>query len=117
MRTISLDEAVGVIKEWGVDCDNFVAHNYHPVMFGGEPTDNSVEMGEYFLHCLRKVCDLGINAQSDKETIAGLETENFRLESMVSALYHYNDRLVRYFELENRWLIDTLKKFIPRQEE
>lgn len=58
---ISVDEAIGVIKEWGVDCDNFVAHNYRQFLIGGEPTDNSIDLSEYFSKCLKTVCDLGIN--------------------------------------------------------
>ena len=64
MKGISIEEAVGVIKEWGVDCDNFVAMKYCQSMHGGEPSDNSIELSEYFLECLKIVCDLGIKAHA-----------------------------------------------------
>ena len=61
---ISIDEAIGVIKEWGVDCDNFVANNYRQTMQGGDPSDNSIALSEYFLNCLKMVCDLGIKSHN-----------------------------------------------------
>ena len=59
-KDISIKEATGVIKEWGVDCDNFVAHNYSQSLHNGNPSDNSQELAQYFLACLKIVCDLGI---------------------------------------------------------
>ena len=59
---ISIGEAIYIIKEWGVDCDNYVAQNYKQYLVGGEPTDNSIQLSEYFLKCLKTACDLGIKA-------------------------------------------------------
>lgn len=56
----SLMEAVEVIKEWGVDCDNFVAMNFKNRMVGGDVDDNSMELSEYFQDCLKIVTDFGI---------------------------------------------------------
>ena len=67
---ISTEEAVEVIKEWGVDCDNFVAHNYSHRMVSGGPTDNSIELGEYFLKCLKIVTDLGLQSQAQPQDSA-----------------------------------------------
>jgi len=64
-KEISDNEAVKVIEEWGVDCDNFVAHKCKQFMTGGEPNDNSIELGDYFLGCLRVVCGIGIKAHNN----------------------------------------------------
>ena len=68
---ISTDEAIGIIKKWGVDCDNFVACNYHQIMVGGYLSDNSQECADYFLECLRIVTAIAIkkskNGQNTKE--------------------------------------------------
>ena len=66
MKEVSIEEAVKTINEWGVDCDNFVAHNYRQSLVSGEPTDDSVELSEYFLNCLKVVCDLGIKSHKWK---------------------------------------------------
>ena len=65
---ISIDEAVGVIKEWGVDCDNFVSVHYQQKLYGGEPSDNSMECAQYFHTCLTMVCNLGIKAHNQKDS-------------------------------------------------
>jgi len=75
MIKVSTDEAIKTITEWGVDCDNFVAHTYTQMMNGGDPTDNSQECADYFVECLRIVCDLGIQSHDEycnwaKEAIA-----------------------------------------------
>ena len=59
-KEISTKTAVATIEEWGVDCDNFVAHNSRQFLVNGEPSDNSIEVGEFFLGCLAIVCALGI---------------------------------------------------------
>ena len=59
-KEISIKEATEVIKEWGVNCDNFVAHNYSQSLHNGNPSDNSQELAQYFLACLKLVCNLGI---------------------------------------------------------
>ena len=61
-KEISVKEAVKVIKEWGVDCDNYVAHTYRQYMYGGDPCDNSMECANYFIECLKLVCYLGIKS-------------------------------------------------------
>ena len=53
-------EAFETIKEWGVDVDNFVTCNYRQTMCGGDPSDNSIELGDYFMDCLRIVTEFGI---------------------------------------------------------
>ena len=65
-KEIKISEAVNVIEEWGIDCDNFVANmvNYYSIN-GGDPDDNSIELGEYFLSCLKTVCDLGIKTYKE----------------------------------------------------
>ena len=65
MIKVSIEEAIGVINEWGVDCDNFVAHNYRQYMNGGNPSDDSMEKAQYFMECLRLVCNLGIEAYNN----------------------------------------------------
>ena len=62
MKNITAEEAASVIKEWGVNCDNFVACNCRQTMYGGNPHDNSIEIGEYFSKCLKIVADIGIKA-------------------------------------------------------
>jgi len=65
-KKVSIEEAISVIGEWGVDCDNFVACNHRQFLVGGDPTDNSIELSEYFLKCLKLVCDLGIKTHNMK---------------------------------------------------
>lgn len=57
------ETAIGVIKEWGVDCDNYVACNYHQYLHDGVSSDNSRECADYFLGCLRIVIDLGLQRE------------------------------------------------------
>ena len=61
-KKIYIKEAVGVIKEWGVDCDNFDAHNYRQYMLG-------IECTNYFLECLKIVVDLGFKYHKRNSTI------------------------------------------------
>lgn len=72
MEKPSTEEAIKTIKEWGVDCDNFIANNYVQYLQDGDPYDNSHECADYFLECLKIVCDLGIKAnetQNEKATL------------------------------------------------
>ena len=57
---IEVEKAIETIKEWGVDCDNFVACNYQQTIFAGDPYDNSQECADYFLECLKIVVELGL---------------------------------------------------------
>jgi len=76
-KKISTEEAVNIIKEWGVDCDNFVAMNCKQSMVSGDPNDNSIELSEYFSECLKIVCSLGIKASSLPEPFTTLNNEDY----------------------------------------
>lgn len=76
MTKITQEEAIKTIKEWGVDCDNYVAHNYKQYLVGGEPYDTSQECADYFLECLKIVT--GLDLKSNPQTpdrVKGEENE------------------------------------------
>ncbi len=50
MKTPTKEEAIKVIKEWP-DQDDFVCRNVQYSMYGGEPTDNSIELASYWGKC------------------------------------------------------------------
>ena len=52
----------------------------------------------------------------DKEIIASLETENNRLQALISILSNFQERTFQDFYENNKRLIDELKRFMPRQE-
>jgi hypothetical protein len=64
IKEIPVKEAIKIINEWGVNCDDFVAHNYRQFLVDGDPTDNSIDLSEYFLKCLEIVCGLGIKSHN-----------------------------------------------------
>lgn len=64
-------EAFETIKEWGVDVDNFVAHNCQNTMCGGDVSDNSIELSDYFMDCLKIVTNAGIVAWENKASGIG----------------------------------------------
>ena len=68
---ISTSVAIKTIKEWGVDCDNFVAQNFKQTFIGGEANDNSISLSEYFLECLKIVTNLGLQCQAQQNNSAG----------------------------------------------
>ena len=67
MKEPTQEEAIKVIKEWGVDLDNFVAVNFENFMVGGDVGDNSFDLCNYFLKCLKIVTDLGIKSRADNQ--------------------------------------------------
>lgn len=50
------------------------------------------------------------------ETIAGLETEIFRLQGMISLMYGCHETILKNFETNNHHMINMMKNFIPRKE-
>ena len=49
-KEITIEEAKKTIKEW-YDQDDFVCRNVNYYMYGGEPTDNSIELAQYWNKC------------------------------------------------------------------
>ena len=62
MDRMELQEAYDTIKEWGADTDNFVAQNFRHIMCGGEASDNSIELYEFFMTQLNTVVAHGLSA-------------------------------------------------------
>ena len=50
MREPTVDEACATIIEYP-DQDDFVCWNVQYCMYGGEPTDNSIELASYWSKC------------------------------------------------------------------
>lgn len=50
MKDPTIEEACAVLIEWP-DQDDFVCWNVQHSMYGGEPTDNSIELAQYWRKC------------------------------------------------------------------
>ena len=50
MTEITVDEAIATIVEYP-DKDDFICWNVTHSMYGGEPTDNSIELAAYWDKC------------------------------------------------------------------
>jgi hypothetical protein len=55
-----LQEAYGIINEWGLNEDDFIAQKVQYYMSGGEADDNSIELHKYFQVQLKIIVDLGL---------------------------------------------------------
>lgn len=66
---VDLKEAIKVIEEWGINEDDFIAHKVKYSLTGGEPNDNSIELGEYFEKCLKIIVDLGLYEANKLQTL------------------------------------------------
>ena len=69
MNSIPVKEAIKLIKGWGVNEDDFIAHNVHYTLCGGEPNDNSIELSKYFQECLKIVVSLGLKYGENQEVM------------------------------------------------
>ena len=49
---ITIDKAVATIIEWP-DKDDFICWNVRHYMVGGDPTDNSIELADYWERCYK----------------------------------------------------------------
>jgi hypothetical protein len=59
---LSKEEAFKTISEWP-DIDDFICQNVTHSMYGGEPTDNSIELAEYW-----EKCKTIVNAKSKSDS-------------------------------------------------
>ena len=54
MKEPTIEEARKTIAEWP-DQDDFVCHHVQYYMYGGEPSDNSIELAQYWDKCNSKL--------------------------------------------------------------
>ena len=54
MKDPTIEEACAVLIEWP-DQDDFVCRNVQYYMYGGDPTDNSIELAQYWNKCKKIV--------------------------------------------------------------
>ena len=55
-----IKEAYETINEWGINEDGFITQNFQHSMYGGEASDNSIDLSCFYRTQLRTIVDLGI---------------------------------------------------------
>jgi len=55
-----LRQAYETIREWGINEGGFVGANFRQFMSGGQPSDNSIQLTDFFREQLQIIVDLGL---------------------------------------------------------
>ncbi len=78
-KEITLEEARSVIKEWGIDSDNYSCVNLKQYMHGGDASDNSIQTHGYHQKCLQIVVDAGLSEPKEAKADAIHNTEQLEI--------------------------------------
>ena len=55
-----LEDAYELIRQWGLNSDDFIAKNFQHRMYDGYANDNSIELSDLYIDSLQTIFDFGL---------------------------------------------------------